>query len=145
MWSSACKEMAVHDPDSARAVLAAALSVSRCNEASQTGCWKQRALVARSTLHRLSSSLRKLAEQNGSQPNIAAQLLQQLEPGAWDWKRDDAEQAAAAACTVQALERRASHLQHFIEAVEVRRWPNRSRSWSMYSCRRSCIKRACSI
>ena len=108
----------------AHAVLAAALSVSKCNETAQTSTWKQRALVARSTLHRLSGSLRKLADRSGTAPDVATQLLQQLDPGVWDWKRDDAE-CAAAASMAQALERRSTHLQQFIKAVEVWLWLRR--------------------
>jgi hypothetical protein len=104
-----------------REALALALAERKqATKAMEVG-WKRKALAARSTLLRMSKSLRTVQGQ-GAGANLAHELLDQLEVDSDAWSESTQQFPQGAVVEVQA---RTSHLQAFMDAVEVRgpNWP----------------------
>ena len=105
-------------PEDIRAALAVALAERKdATKASEIG-WKRKAMVARTTLLRLSKSMKKLESSQASGSAVSSALLHELQVDldAWESQAGIQSGQAPSASTVR---EQSCHLQSFMDAIEV--------------------------
>ena len=112
----------IQDPQKVREAVAVAIAERKDKVKASAVAWKKKALVARTSLLRVSKSLRKLSGAKDSAGHgIEARLLEALQVDAWDWQATSPDPGHEVADQQQhtTVANRCTHLEAFMEAVEV--------------------------